>query len=1028
MTAGIILPLTHEHTFDIIISGEEHMFEFKKLILKAFEQLSRWRILDFAVEVTILGKDNAEMINVQGNYAIKIRSVQAASLYRVNNNYKSAVIIKNGDKFNSGCKEYKEPVLDYGNAVISSSLFAKYVRGHGVTVNQHKTSLDFVLMKFDWGVDEDDSERKNRKPAMTVQQLRDYYYENDATIVWKTYDPNTGKEQEEKEKIITYKMLLRSTGKAKEGQCLFIRRELHRKALNYLTMGLWERMPNVKGAKIVEMSAYAPLITATAIAYIHIPMENIFVLKDRKSACLKKAFTVKVQNIACIRKQKDYPAFEKYINRYGLTFYKKKARENQGLTYVEKKKRELEAHGIDVSLCPEKEVTYYKKGCYCDRENERTEISNVLWDGMGIISDDIFPENMAGFIYCRSHFFKSCLFRGNIQDYFRDYYGEDYDTAYITDLTGRKMKVTDIKAIVTENSLKWIKFLDLMSKSGTLEAGFRYYSRIMKKDGEIFAIVKTAHGSKYDELQRSSFQMNNTLLTTEESILRKIAAPSIEYCNRLKLDDEAFLKYLKITGSARYSINNVLIDLYGWNDEFRYTEWFKKKKKAKINELKDQRLKLGKLFQYGDNLVICGNPVAMLMAVTGQDFHEEDCFQKPGDRIQCCTSRFREGEMLAGFRSPHNSPNNIVYLENVYPDKIRKYFRALSDNVIIINGIGTDIQSRLNGQDLDTDSIYTTNQKDIVALAKKAYAECPTIINGIKSDGNGEYDKSMLSYSKMDSKIASAQYDIGLASNIAQLALSYWFGGGCRDRELEDVFIICSVLAQVAIDSSKRNFEVAVGSELARLNSLQCMNHELKYPRFYADVQKYNHRKKKGRKTEIKDSETDFFNCPMDLLYRIVEKGVIDLRNHKKLNTKVYREAEYGIKPIFENRADKIKVDREQYKKVIDLVGRYDAAVRTLDSTKASYYEDCLNEFEICMDGLRNITIKKAAMYALIAYAFRPQNEKIRDSMLVTLYDKNKRMFLDCFKKTEKKPQNNPASLDFKGFSKFTYEEVLKPS
>ena len=154
----------------------------------------------------------------------------------------------------------------------------------------------------------------------------------------------------------------------------------------------------------------------------------------------------------------------------------------------------------------------------------------------------------------------------------------------------------------------------------------------------------------------------------------------------------------------------------------------------------------------------------------------------------------------------------------------------------------------------------------------------------------------------------------------------------------------------------------------------------------------------------------------MDLLYKIVEKGVIDLRNHKKLNTKVYREAEYGIKPIFENRADKIKIDREQYKKVIDLVGRYDAAVRTLDSTKASYYEDCLNEFEICMDGLRNITIKKDAMYALIDYAFRPQNEKIRDSMLVTLYDKNKRMFLDCFKKTEKSRKIIPPPLILKDF------------
>lgn len=962
-----------------------------------------------------MGKNNVAIKNEQESSAIKIRSIQAASLYRVNNSYKFVLKSKNEDGSYSGIKEYREPLLDYGNAVISNSLFTKYVRKHGAVVNKYNKSLDFLMMKFDWGVDEDDSNKGNIKPAMTTQELRDYYYENDATIVWKTYDSDTGKEIKGKEKTITYKMLLRSPGKAKEGHCLFIKKELHRKVFDYLTMGLWERMPNVKGAKIVEMSAYAPLITATAIDYIHIPMENIFVLKDQESSCFKKAISVKAKDVKHTRKEKDYTAFEGYINQCGLTFYKKKAKEKPGLTYIGRTKQELEAYGIDINICPKKNVTYYKKECYCERNNEISEISNILWDGMGIISDEIFPKNMEGFIYCRSHFFKSCLFRGNIQDYFKDYYGDNYDTAYKTDMMGRRMKVSDIKVIITENSLKWTKFLDLMNRSGTIEDGFGYYSRIMKKDGEMFAVVKTAHGSKYGELQRSSFQMNNTLLTTDEWVLRKIASPSIGYCNRLKLDDEAFLKHLEITGSARYSINNVLIDLYRWNNEFRYTEWFKRKKKAKINELKDQRLKLGKLFQYGDNLVICGNPIAMLMSVTGQSHLNENCFEQFDDRIQCCTSRFKEGEMLAGFRSPHNSPNNIVYLENVYPDQIRRYFPNLGDNVIIINGIGTDVQSRLNGQDLDTDSVYTTNQKDIVALAKKAYTDCPTIINEI-GYGTNEYDKSMKSYSKMDQNISASQYNIGLASNIAQLALSYWFDGGCRDKELEDAFIICSVLAQVAIDSSKRNFEITVGSELARIGKLQCMNHEPRFPRFYADIQKYNNKKKKGKTLEIKDSDIGFFNCPMDLLYRIVEEGVIDLRKHKKMNTKVYMEAEYGVRPIFENQADKVKADRKQYKKVIGIISEYDEAVRTLDATKDSYHDDCLNEFEICMDRLRNTAIKKDAMYELINYAFIPQNEKIRDSMLVALYDKNKRMFLSCFKKTEKSPQKSSTALDFKGF------------
>lgn len=962
--------------------------------------------------------------NEQESSTIKIKSIQAASLYRVNNGYKFVLKTKNEDGTES--KTYKDPFLDFGNAVINNSLFAEYVRKHGVTVNKSKRSLDLLMMKFDWGVDEDDFDKRNIKPSMTIQELRDYYYENGATITWKTYDSKTGKEIIGKEKTITYKMLLRTTGKAKEGYCLFIKEELHRKVLNYLTMGLWERMPHIKGAKIVEMSAYAPLITATAIDYIRIPVENIFILKDQKSSCYKKAVAVKAEDVQHIRLVKDFCAFEKIVNEYGFTFYKKAKKKNPKLKYVGRSKKELAEYGINIDLCPEKEVTYYKKECVCERKNEKSEITNTLWDGMGCIDDSIFPENMEGFIYCRSHFFKSCLFRGNIQEYFKDYYGDDYETAYETDMTGRQIKVTDIKVIVTENSLKWVKFLELMSKSGTMEDGFKYYSRVMKKDGEMFAIIKTAHSSKYDELQRSSFQMNNTLLITNKDILKEIASPSIEYLNKLKTDNETFLKYSEITGSARYSINNVLIDLYRWNDEFRYMEWFKNKKKAKINELKDQRVKLGKLFQYGDNLVICGNPVAMLMAVTGQSYLDENCFKQFADRIQCCTSRFEKGEMLAGFRSPHNSPNNIVHLENVYPKRVKKYFPNLGDNVIIINGIGTDVQSRLNGQDLDTDSIYTTNQKNIVELAKKAYTEYPTIINEIKY-GTNEYDKSMKSYSKMDQKISSSQYSIGSASNIAQLALSYWFDGGCKDKKLEDVFIICSVLAQVAIDSSKRNFEIEVGSELTRISKLQCMKHEPRYPRFYADVQKYNNKNRKDKKLEIKESDIGFFNCPMDLLYQIIEQGVIDLRKHKDLNTKTYREGEYGVKPIFEYKADKVNFNRGQYKKIIDIIKKYDKAIDELDESKDSYHENRLNEFEICMDQLRNINVNRDMMYTLIDYAFKPKNAYLRDSILIVLYDKDKskgkKLFLSCFKKTEKSIQKSPESVDFKGFSKFVYEE-----
>ena len=61
---------------------------------------------------------------------------------------------------------------------------------------------------------------------------------------------------------------------------MFIRSELYDVAHEWLTMGI--KLPD-HGAKIVEMSAYAPLTTSTIVGTIDIPVENIVILKDQDS-------------------------------------------------------------------------------------------------------------------------------------------------------------------------------------------------------------------------------------------------------------------------------------------------------------------------------------------------------------------------------------------------------------------------------------------------------------------------------------------------------------------------------------------------------------------------------------------------------------------------------------------------------------------------------------------------------------------------------------------------------------------------
>lgn len=912
--------------------------------------------------------------------AINIKSLHSDSLYRVNKGYKYKF---KKDSIDGMGPEYEEgdAFLNWGKAVLNYSLFSEYMRekGSGMTIRTSKRKQpetdDFVVMKYEHGVGAATVNGKSKEPV-SPEQLRVNDYKDGINV------PRSVQAAEKKQ-TVHYKMLMRSPGKAKKGDCVFVKDHLYDSAINYLTMGLCKKMPE-DNAKIVEMSAYSTLVTATAMHIMELSLDNIFVVKDQESTLKKYAYEVKSQKVTHykldLKEREVKQTVEKYINKSGFTFYKKKVKENSKLTYVESNVTAMKAAGINLDACPNIQVVE-RNECYVDRNNSESDITNVLWDGMGLIDKDAFPKSedvkMSGFVYLRSHFFKSCLFKGNIQEYFKDYYKENYETETVTDMFGRKMKVTDIKVIVTDKSLKWLKFVDLMG--GTNKKAFKYYKSFMKEHGNKFAVVKTAHPSKWGDLQRSSYQMNNSLPTTDETNLKNIAQTSILYCNKLKTDDESFIDYLKRTAAGRYSVNEVLIALYNWNSDFKYTEYFKEKRRKMISKLKKERLMLGKLLQYGDNLTICGNPVGLLKEVIGEGYESEGCFHSYDDRIQCYTSRFNAGECLAAFRSPHNSPNNIIYLENVYPEQILKYFPGIGNNVIVVNGIKTDIQSRANGMDMDTDSFYVTNQRNIVELAKIAYKNYPTIVSRIIETGNSEYSNTKESYAKMDNNIAAAQTDIGFSSNIAQLALSYYCHDGMDNQELEDIFIICSVLAQIAIDSSKRNFDINVSNELRRIQNLECMKKYDKVPRFFAEAQN----KKNRDKPKYKEEDIDDFNCPMDILYRIINKGVINLQEHKELNTPTIENTTI----LDKSKRAKVTCDRKQRLKIESIIQDYNQVIEQLNPNDKDYQEVMMREFDAVSLRIKNLTINQATMYELVENAFKTGG-KYCDKVLALLYDK----------------------------------------
>lgn len=147
-----------------------------------------------------------------------------------------------------------------------------------------------------------------------------------------------------------------------------------------------------------------------------------------------------------------------------------------------------------------------------------------------------------------------------------------------------------------------------------------------------------------------------------------------------------------------------------------------------------------------------------------------------------------------------------------------------------VNCIETDVQDRCNGEDFDSDFNLVTNHPTIVRCAKKCYEEYPTIVNALQEDGK-TYCNTKTDYANMDNKFSGSQMGIGWSSNLAQLAMTYYWTEMSKDesnedklKELYDNFVILSVLAQLIIDGCKRTYEINGEEEIKRISKLPCMH------------------------------------------------------------------------------------------------------------------------------------------------------------------------------------------------------------
>lgn len=605
------------------------------------------------------------------------------------------------------------------------------------------------------------------------------------------------------------------------------------------------------------------------------------------------------------------------------------------------------------------------KNGQCKVERGLHEVKNTLFDGQALLDDSVFKDTNASMKLLRHHFFKACAFRTYISKFMQDYCKEnklDYNTATVKDKYGNDIKVKDIKMITTENAMKWEKFF----KEDKSE-GFRRWKDIVNKDGNLFGVCKEDHESKYKDKQKMSYQMINTLPVSRME-LSKIAKFSINYINNLKDCNKEFLKYLEENKNITNAYQ-MMLDLHNVNTDFYKTDLFKDFKTKELCKLKKSLLR-GKLLVEGDNLTVVGNPYIMLMHSVGKVkinkegyiITEDETLPVNEKYISIYTKKFEDKEELVSFRNPHNAPNNIALFKNNRNDLLDKYFN-FSNNIMAVNCINTEIQDLANGMDFDSDFMFTTNNENIVeAVKEKVFRKYACIVNCIPQSKK-EYINTMENIAIIDNALAKGKNDIGTSSNQAQIAMSLFANSGYKDEELLDCVIILSVLAQVAIDNAKRQYEINLDKEINRLKRL--LNNKLKEENkdkdkkakrplffFYTSTNKNTEYKVKYKDKDLKEKTRYFSNkYEAELFKNEKDNAILEEKNRRKnkdsFNKNIKCTMDYLIDIVEENvknasKGEKIKAvllikieegkaKQEQCEKIINLVENYDNRVKSFN-------------------------------------------------------------------------------------------------
>ena len=256
----------------------------------------------------------------------------------------------------------------------------------------------------------------------------------------------------------------------------------------------------------------------------------------------------------------------------------------------------------------------------------------------------------------------------------------------------------------------------------------------------------------------------------------------------------------------------------------------------------------------------------------------------------------------------------------------------------------------------------------------------------------------MDNYALIDAKLAKSQNAIGESSNIAQLAQSY--ANTFNDDKYWDIVCILSVVAQLAIDSAKRSFDIDITEEIKEIKKSLDIDKN-GYPAFWKLIQ--DKKLHKQNKEFSKEKINNNLQCPMNYL------ATVKIKSYKP---------KFKILPMsyFFEKQDKVsnnRTTRRKCRKIEELIEKYSLELLPYNSTNQDYDLLIQDNFEQLIEDIKKVYISNNYLdliswlidraFFITAQSHRRNNdahtEKNKSLLLKTLYDINPKAVLKCFSK-----------------------------